>query len=104
MSPRSRSRRSPKRKGPARAPRADSDGRPPGRYTAPAPVFRTRPRWHKALGIATALLGIGLIVVNYMDYVGSELLPGGHQDGYLLLGVLIVVSSVWWFGLFDRPE
>lgn len=30
------------------------------------------------------------------------LLPGGHSELYLLLGIAVAGSSTWFLGLFDR--
>ena len=49
------------------------------------------------------MLGLSLIVLNYIDYADANLLPGGHQDLYFIIGVALALSSMWWFGLFDRP-
>lgn len=48
--------------------------------------------------------GLALVVVNYLDYGDRALLPGGHQEGYFLLGLAIALSGSWWLGLFDRPR
>jgi len=53
-------------------------------------------------GASQVAAGVALIVVNYIDYSGSSLLPGGHQEAYFVLGILVAASSIWWFGWFDR--
>lgn len=75
---------------------------PTGRYTPPKTVaFRIRPTWHKVAGVIQVLLGIALVVINYIDYAAS-ILPGGHQEAYFLLGIVIAGGASWWFGAFDR--
>lgn len=44
-----------------------------------------------------------IIVLNYAQLGGGELLPGGHSPLWLLLGVSIAGGGSWWFGAFDRP-
>jgi len=48
-------------------------------------------------------LGVAVIVVNEVDVVDLELLPGGHSPAYLLLGLVVAVAGSWWLGLYDRP-
>lgn len=74
---------------------------PSRRYTPPA--WRVyRPRSHKLIGACLVALGAALILVNYADYTDLNLLPGGHQEAYFFLGILIAASGAWWFGWFDR--
>jgi len=44
-----------------------------------------------------------IVVVNDLAYADIELMPGGHSELYLLLGLLVVGVGSWWTGLFDRP-
>ena len=75
-----------------------------GRYTAPTPAFRLRPRWHRWAGWLGVVAGIGIIVTNdAMFFVeGVTLLPGGHNELYLLLGLIVAGGFTWFLGLFDR--
>lgn len=75
-----------------------------GRYTPPAPKVRYRPRWHRVAGWLGVALGILVAVLNDAMLIGENwtLLPFGHQELYLVLGVLIAGSSTWFLGLFDR--
>lgn len=90
-----------------RARRADSTTTeaapsPTGRYTPPkAMAFRIRPTWHKVAGVIQMLVGVALVVINYIDY-SADILPGGHQEVYFLVGIVIAGGSSWWFGAFDR--
>jgi hypothetical protein len=61
-----------------------------------------RPTWHKVVGWTLIVIGLGIVIVNYLDYADLELLPGGHNEGYFFLGGLIAVAGSWWTGLFDR--
>lgn len=75
---------------------------PSARYTPPVSVtFRVRPLWHKVIGALLILVGAALVVINYLDY-SADILPGGHQEAYFLLGIIVAASSSWWFGAFDR--
>jgi hypothetical protein len=40
-----------------------------------------RPTWHKAVGWTLIVIGLGIVIVNYLDYADLELLPGGHNEG-----------------------
>ena len=63
--------------------------------------MRIRPTWHKLIGALLIVAGAALVIINYADY-SAHILPGGHQEGYFLLGIVIAASSSWWFGAFDR--
>lgn len=74
-----------------------------GRYTPPASLqARIRPAWHKAVGALLVVLGVAIVIINYIDYDNVRILPGGHQEAYFLLGMVIAGLSSWWFGAFDR--
>lgn len=76
---------------------------PSGRYTPPATTQqRVRPLLHKVVGGIELLAGVAIIVINYLDY-SLTILPGGHNEGYFLLGLLLAAGSMWWFGALDRP-
>lgn len=72
------------------------------RYTPPnRGVFR--PGWHKLVGAASVVVGILVVVVNDgMYFIEATLLPGGHNELYLIVGLAIAASGTWWFGWFDR--
>ena len=74
-----------------------------GRYTPPKRAeYRIRPGAHKVIGVVELVLGFAIIFINYVDYANMRLLPGGHQEGYFVLGMVIAAGSLWWFGWFDR--
>ena len=89
-------------------PRGERDVAPTAssRYTPPVKSVRFRPDWHKAVGALVLVLGVALAVINdvMMFGVTTTLLPGGHQEVYLLLGMAIAGYSTWWFGWFDRER
>ncbi len=92
------------RSGPAAQKRT---GPPAGssRYTPPIKSVRLRPGWHKAMGVGFILIGAIVIVLNdVMRAAKVTLLPGGHSELYLLLGLAIAAYSLKWFGWFDREE
>ena len=92
--------------GAARGP--DRDAAAPaasGRYTPPRPAHRLRPTWHRVVGWLGVALGLVIIVSNdAMLFVQTTLLPWGHSDLYLMLGLAVAGSSTWFLGLFDRGE
>ena len=90
---------------PAPAPAESSRPAPSGRYTPATPAFRMRPRWHKFAGLFGVFLGVLIIVLNdAMFMVDTTLLPFGHNELYLMLGLVVAVASSWFLGLFDRGD
>jgi hypothetical protein len=55
-------------------------------------------------GWAGVALGLIVVVVNdamvFMD--GVTILPFGHQELYLMLGMAVAIAATWFLGLFDR--
>jgi len=91
--PKSRSKRNPKRPPQVqRPPRSGLSYRAGG-----------RPPWHRAVGWTLIAIGVAIAVLNDLAYVDIELLPGGHSELYLFLGLLVAGFGSWWTGLFDRP-
>ena len=74
------------------------------RYTPPRTNYRIRPRWHRVVGWAGVALGILIAVANDTMLIADDLtlLPFGHQELYLILGVMVAGGSTWFLGLFDR--
>ena len=91
------SRRRPEAPGPRVVPRS-------GRHTPATPSFRLRPSWHRIIGWVG--VGSGVLVIGLNDLMlmgdGLRLLPFGHSELYLMLGVIVSGSSSWFLGLFDR--
>ena len=96
-----------------RAQPADGDGRPAtsrpavaasDRYTPKKPEFRLRPGWHRVAGWLGVLLGIAVVAGNDVMLVLEDftLLPGGHSELYLFVGIGIAAASTWFLGVFDR--
>jgi hypothetical protein len=57
------------------------------RYTAPIPKsVRTSPRWYGPLLLALLLVGLFMIVGNYVG-----ILPGGTSNWYLVSGLSAIV-------------
>lgn len=85
--------------------RADRSPSQSGRYTPPTRSVRLRPDWHKVVGVAFLVVGISIAVLNDVMLLGATtMLPGGHSEAYLFLGVGIAGYSTWWFGWFDREH
>jgi hypothetical protein len=60
-----------------------------GRYTPPIPRSkRVSPPWVPVLLLALVLLGMVVIVVNYL-----KLLPGGASNWYLLAGLGLICGG-----------
>ena len=74
------------------------------RYTPPKASYRIRPRWHRVAGWAGVTLGVLIAIANDTMLIADHLtlLPFGHQELYLILGVLVAGGSTWFLGLFDR--
>ena len=60
-----------------------------GRYTAPIPrEFRSSPWWVPVLILVFFGLGLVCILLNYLG-----ILPGGASNGYLFLGLALIVAG-----------
>jgi hypothetical protein len=83
---------------------ASSEPQESGRYTPKTPTFRLHPGWHRVAGWLGVAAGVGVAAANDLMLMGDDLtlLPGGHTELYLLLGMAIAGSSTWLLGLFDR--
>ena len=83
-----------------------SDGEPAtsSRYTAPPAKVRFRPSWHRFVGWAGVAFGVLIIALNDVMLMGNNLtlLPFGHSELYLMLGMAVGASSSWFLGVFDR--
>lgn len=64
---------------------------------------KTRPAWHRPVGITVVALGVLLIVVNYAEHMNLGWMPGGHREAYLALGIGIAALGAWFLAVFDRP-
>lgn len=95
----------------AEAPATDApDGEAPPRATSrttprtpPAGVV-VRPRWHRIVGWVGLALGVLIVILNDVMLFGEglSLLPFGHSEFYLILGLLVAGLSTWFLGLLDR--
>ena len=66
--------------------------------------MRVRPRWHRVAGWGGVSAGVLIAILNdaMLMTEGLRLLPFGHNELYLLLGLIVAGSSTWFLGLFDR--
>ena len=91
---------------PAEESRLRSGGAPAGgaRYTPRGSRVRVRPRWHRLMGWLGVVLGASLAIANDSMLIIEDvtLLPFGHHELYLVLGVLVVGAFSWFLGVFDR--
>ncbi len=62
-----------------------------------------RPRWNKPAGWALIAAGVLIAIVNDVAYFSTGILPGGHNELYLILGLLIGVFGAYLLGVFARP-
>jgi hypothetical protein len=61
----------------------------PGRYTPPVPKeYKESPRWVAVTMFALLLIGMAMIVVNYLG-----VLPGGASNWYLLVGLGFITAG-----------
>jgi hypothetical protein len=61
----------------------------PGRYTPPVPKeYKESPRWVAVLMFTLLIVGMVLIVVNYLG-----VLPGGASNWYLLVGLGFITTG-----------
>lgn len=75
------------------------------RYTPPErKPFRFRPEWHKPLGWVIVVLGVVIAVVNDLAFFDIEVMPGGHNELYLILALLVAGGGTWFLGAFDRSS
>ena len=77
------------------------------RVTPRKPVKRFRPPWHLVVGVALLVAGVAVAAVNDAMLLGGVptwLLPGGHNEAYLFLGLGLAAWSTWWFGWYDRAR
>lgn len=74
------------------------------RYSPPAKEYTVRPRWHRIAGWTGVGIGAGIAILNDAMLLGEDLvlLPFGHSELYLLLGVVVAGWSTRFLGLFDR--
>ncbi len=76
------------------------------RYTPPIKSVRLRPGWHKKVGALILVAGVVIAVLNDVMLLApsTTVLPGGHSEFYLMLGIAIAGYSTRWFGWFDRAK
>ena len=73
----------------ARSMAGKAGNRRPGRYTPPIPRYvRRSPPWFPYLLLSLLLLGVVVIILNYM-----QVLPASPTNWYTLGGMLAILSS-----------
>ena len=74
----------------------------PVRYSSPLRSTRFRPGWHKILGGLVLVSALAVAIVNELQLT---LLPGSHNELYLVLSAGLAGLGTWWLGWFDdgRP-
>ena len=87
---------------PPSPPTANSRYTPPRRATQ---LTGFRPPWHRWLAAGLLLGALAIIGLNdAMRFTTIGLLPGGHSELYLLLGLALGAISGRFFGIFDRES
>lgn len=61
-----------------------------------------RPTWHKVVGALLIAVGLGIFVLNDLAWFDINLIPGGHNELWAMVGIATAATSTWWFGWFDR--
>ena len=56
------------------------------------------------MGWLGVLVGVGVAIANDAMLVAEDLtlLPGGHAELYLIVGLFIAGGATWFLGVFDR--
>lgn len=62
----------------------------PRRYTPPK-VKRFRPTWHRVTGGSLLAVGLAIVVLNYLEELELNTMPGPHSEGYFFLGLAVDV-------------
>ncbi len=78
---------------------------PSNRYTPPERNDLTfRPQWHRVVGWIGVACGLLIVILNDGMLLTEDvtLLPFGHSEFYLMVGVLVAGWSTRFLGLFDR--
>ncbi len=76
------------------------------RYTPPVRSARFRATWHRLVGAGLLVVGVLVVILNDVMRLQPDLtlLPGGHNELYLVAGMASAAYSTWWFGWFDRKR
>ena len=74
------------------------------RYSPNRTDTTIRPGWHRIAGGFGVVLALVIVTPNDAMRLGQnlKLLPFGHSEFYLVLGIIVAGSSTWLLGLFDR--
>lgn len=57
--------------------------------------------WHRPVGLALLIAGILVAVMNDLAYVDIEVMPGGHNELYLMAGVFMAGGGAYLAGFFS---
>lgn len=67
--------------------------------------MRYRPGWHRYVGGLLVLAGLFVLFGDMTAQLGLWApLPGGHNPLLMAAAFGLLISSVWWFGWFDRQK
>lgn len=79
-------------KGPVTSGRVTPKGTASGRYTPPTPKeYKVSPRWVPVVMLTLLVLGMVVIISNYLP--GAGILPGDTDNKYLLLGLGLITGG-----------
>ena len=57
--------------------------------------------WHRPLGWLLVAFGILIVIVNDLAFVDINIMPGGHNELYLILGVAVGGGGSYFLGAFS---
>lgn len=57
--------------------------------------------WHRPLGWLLVALGISIVIVNDLAFVDINIMPGGHNELYLVLGLAVAGGGSYLLGAFS---
>lgn len=79
-------------KGATTSGRVTPKGTASGRYTPPTPKeYKVSPRWVPVVMLTLLVLGMVVIISNYLP--GAGILPGDTDNKYLLLGLGLITGG-----------
>ena len=69
--------------------------------TAQKKLYPPYREWHRPLGWLLVAFGVLIVIVNDLAFVDINIMPGGHNELYLLLGVAVGGGGSYFLGAFS---